>query len=1160
MAAHGFTSHTHTHITCSRLQHASPSSFFNLDAMQSNVEVQPPPPYQQQQSPYHDTPSRAVPVVGVPPSSPRAATSSSSSSTHRPNSLLLQPWVVSPPQPTRSSSGGKLKFAAPKKLDAATTTTRVQGGGGPRNDDAGDSFVPPPPAGAKEPNLPTDHNDDDDEPKQNQHPSDEVWAEVDTEEHLDSDDEQQQQQDRLETTVPAPVDDDDDGEKQPQEDANAVTADSWEAETSVPVSVVADDDESSSSVHGAMDDDALSKERNDASSLPAPEKNSPKWEGEALDQAVAQAWTAEDVTAVTMERDEPPPPSEVNDEEDPFEANVNTMERNDATPEDQATTVNVKDVPHIGEVNESDLHQQHQQQAPATPVHETPMHTRTKLLLLISSSSINRQVKVRQDLAELALNAAGIEFETLDGAVEEHRDLRNELFVVSGIRGEYPQFFLVDLSNGGTTFWGAWEQFEHANDDGRLMEEFGSSGPIPQTPMTPVLQQRHGLRSITGAAAVVPDEVLENFSNQIKRIEENYQIERSDMEQRHARELQEAANHEFCELARREVEERLMADIKVKDEQLQELCRRNEGYRLKLDVLKREVTGTQDLLQARDSDVVKANQKFLNDLRAMEKQLVAAERKASMSQEDVQKLQIALDTTRSELVASKEEHNDLKARVKIVAGELKDRRGECRELHVKLDELTNLNRNLRATVDSLEERLNHQGMSQTEKDEEMEELRAKLVEAGLTLERTEKAWKEREAKNEQALLDYKKKAQNSLSMANSRTAAAVQAREEAELDARAARTTADSAFERATKAEIASREAVAGAKVVVKEMEVERDIAVRERQIATDGLKANEKQLASTLQKLEQAVAAKESKAAELESIRSELNSEQSKVAFVEQKLMESMEQADSLRGELESLRSQLQHAKAAVDAAETKADSGEGKSQTPPTANGESPLDKHGDDTVVEALQQELREANEAIEDLKAALMNAVEMKDQSGQTSSSEAANRLDDYSERGNSGSDSIPLFYAMEKQAELKTARAEINRLASVLADVQSEKAEAHEAVEDMRRRMEDAEARLKRFKKLGSGSRHEDSSTPTSSSEPNNGSAPSQPSDSVSVNIEYLKHIMLRFLNAKTVLERKTLVPVIGAVLELTPNELTTALQSVEQSATGASSGLFGFMS
>jgi GRIP domain len=93
---------------------------------------------------------------------------------------------------------------------------------------------------------------------------------------------------------------------------------------------------------------------------------------------------------------------------------------------------------------------------------------------------------------------------------------------------------------------------------------------------------------------------------------------------------------------------------------------------------------------------------------------------------------------------------------------------------------------------------------------------------------------------------------------------------------------------------------------------------------------------------------------------------------------------------------------------------------------------------------------------------------------------------------------------------------------------------------MQRRMEEAEARLNRFEKFGAGTNQ--SSAPL---------APGRDADG-NVNLEYLKNIMMRYLNAKSVAEKKALVPVIAAVLCLTPQEQAAAVKNLE-----VSSGLEG---
>merc|ERR1711879_1097594 len=109
---------------------------------------------------------------------------------------------------------------------------------------------------------------------------------------------------------------------------------------------------------------------------------------------------------------------------------------------------------------------------------------------------------------------------------------------------------------------------------------------------------------------------------------------------------------------------------------------------------------------------------------------------------------------------------------------------------------------------------------------------------------------------------------------------------------------------------------------------------------------------------------------------------------------------------------------------------------------------------TIV-TLRDELREANEAIDELKEALKNALrqqqEQQEEAEGGSNNAHADGAGGYQSRTSNGGDrsgegTTPLLYAMEKQAELNTARNEINRLANMLSDVQSEKTTSDEAME------------------------------------------------------------------------------------------------------------------
>ena len=836
-------------------------------------------------------------------------------------------------------------------------------------------------------------------------------------------------------------------------------------------------------------------------------------------------------------------------------------------------------------------HNKNQMLSPMTPSPNVPkQRPMKKLLLLISTNSIDRQVKVRQDLVQTALTAANIDYDVIDGSIHENETniiLRNELFALSGLRGLYPQFFIVNLappnvdngSNGtGTSFWGTFEQFQHVNDDGQLRQVFGSTG-ITLTDNKTIARKLYPSETLPSVGEIsndnehnskgksttmtVPDDVYVQFSQQIQRIEENYQLERQQTEQQHMQKLERQQQlYQQCELEKRELDEKLSNEIRQKDEQLQEMYRRDEGYRLKLDVLKREVTGTQELVQGRDQELQKANQKYLNDLRAMEKQFNNAEKSAIKFQEEAQSIQTRLDNTEAELLSSKQEYETIKERAKDIAAELKHRRSECRQLQDSVAELTEQNNQLKSTVHSLEERLNHQGLNQSDKDKEIESLRAKLTEATQEMKTIEIVWQERLTKNENILTEYKKRAQHSLSMSNSRTAAAVLAREEAELDTRAARSTADAASERSVKAEVECREAIAMAQLRVKALEVERDEAMTRLDQMKQQLLSAETLQFEKERDLESSLSISKNKDIEIDRLRGCMNDSDAKIASTQQKIMDSTNTIDDLREEISVLRDELQRATtSAVNVVSVQSDDdGTRCMKYAPSqilVNG-SHEDAEDGDTLA-ALQMELREANDAIEDLKSALKNAIEMnQEQQSTASASGNGSTFSDTMNRSDVGhtnsAETIPLFYAMEKQAELKTARTEMNRLASLLADVQSEKMEAYDAMDDMRRKLEEAESRLKRNAKLGMIP-NVPNSTKEASDENSNASA---------VNIEYLKHILLRFMNAKTQTERKTLIPVIGAVLELTPDEVVAATQNIDRHSasivTSNGSGLFSFLS
>lgn len=110
---------------------------------------------------------------------------------------------------------------------------------------------------------------------------------------------------------------------------------------------------------------------------------------------------------------------------------------------------------------------------------ETPVEK--KVLVLVSKQSIQRDVTAKQQTSLLVLHSNGIPFTMVDGSNPGNKERRNNLFDISGKPAIYPQFFILEGEN--TTFWGDFEAFEAANDNGNLAKEMmgtaSSSDVVP---------------------------------------------------------------------------------------------------------------------------------------------------------------------------------------------------------------------------------------------------------------------------------------------------------------------------------------------------------------------------------------------------------------------------------------------------------------------------------------------------------------------------------------------------------------------------------------------------------------------------------------------------------------------------------------------------------
>lgn len=80
-------------------------------------------------------------------------------------------------------------------------------------------------------------------------------------------------------------------------------------------------------------------------------------------------------------------------------------------------------------------------------------------VLLCFSFHGARTVQVRQRKLSAAMTSKKVRFTEIDGMDPEHKELRSQLFDLSGLRGKYPQVFIQN-ADGKHEFIGDWEEFE----------------------------------------------------------------------------------------------------------------------------------------------------------------------------------------------------------------------------------------------------------------------------------------------------------------------------------------------------------------------------------------------------------------------------------------------------------------------------------------------------------------------------------------------------------------------------------------------------------------------------------------------------------------------------------------------------------------------------
>lgn len=103
-----------------------------------------------------------------------------------------------------------------------------------------------------------------------------------------------------------------------------------------------------------------------------------------------------------------------------------------------------------------------------------------RVVILVSSVSSDQVQIVESRRLEDLLSSKKMSVDRIDGALIEFKEIRDKLFGISGLRGKYPQCFIVDAS-GEHRFIGLWEAIESLVDCDALPKETLDANPTIPT-------------------------------------------------------------------------------------------------------------------------------------------------------------------------------------------------------------------------------------------------------------------------------------------------------------------------------------------------------------------------------------------------------------------------------------------------------------------------------------------------------------------------------------------------------------------------------------------------------------------------------------------------------------------------------------------------------
>jgi hypothetical protein len=159
---------------------------------------------------------------------------------------------------------------------------------------------------------------------------------------------------------------------------------------------------------------------------------------------------------------------------------------------------------------------------------------------------------------------------------------------------------------------------------------------LPPSSSKPVMMAREVIPQLIGqqpttssnTTTQVPEHVLQQFSQQLKRLEDNHLAEQAAMQRQNSQE-------------KTQLQQQIQQAQQLHMTDEREWKKSKEYYTLQLDALKRELEGTQQLLEEKGREDRKKQETFLHQLRGMEKQMNKKQDESQGHGQKVKELQVS---------------------------------------------------------------------------------------------------------------------------------------------------------------------------------------------------------------------------------------------------------------------------------------------------------------------------------------------------------------------------------------------------------------------------------------------------------------------------------------------------------------------------------------